>query len=289
MDCLDESLESLCIRLKTNPEKLFLARRQQQQKILIQQFRSNETPILPAIFALWAIPQAINELWMNFKLFAAFILNSELNRISWKTLMSKSLSCHATNSYLTTAILVDEEIGSTHSSELVLNGNSKTSFENHVTCIGACLALWKDSAFFHNRIDFQKVKKGHHPCFGVRRLQGYSIPPQHLETLQILKKRFQRQKDLQANNVTTFEISLILLFIYVKSIPSESREEQLHEYKEFQKLSHDQSHKNDVIKDPFLELKNHFEDTVPIVPYFLENHLFKFDQKTNKLKLPKRI
>ena len=289
LDCLDESLEALCIRLKTDPEKLYLARQQQQRKVLLQQFRSNETSILPAIFALWAIPHAVSALWLNFKLFAAFMLNAELNRISWKNSMSNSLSCHATNSYLTTAILVDEEIGSTHSAELVIDGNSKTSFENHVTCIGACLTLWKDSTFFHNLVDLQKVKGGHHSCFGIRRLQGHSIPPQHLEALQVLKKRFQKQKDLQVNNVTNFEISLILLFIYLRSITSESREKQLHEFEEFQKLTHGPNYRYDAVRDPFLELKNHFENTVPIVPYFLENHLFKLDQKNNRLKLPKRI
>ena len=288
LDCLDESLEALCIRLKTDPEKLYLARQQQQRKVLLQQFRSNETSILPAIFALWAIPQAVSALWLNFKLFAAFMLNAELNRISWKNSMSKSLSCHATNSYLTTAILVDGEIGSVHSSELVLGGNSKTSFENHVTCIGACLTLWSDSNFFHNLIDFQKVG-GYRSCFGVNRLKGHSIPPQHLEALQNLKKRFQKQKDLKANNVSNFELRVVLLFIYLRSITRESREKQLQEYKEFQKLTLGTSHGNDVIRDPFLELQIHFQDTIPVIPYFLEDRMFKFDQKNNRLKMPKCI
>ena len=289
LDCIDESLEALCMRLKTDPTKLFLARQQRERKLLLQQFRSNETPILPGIFALWAIPQAVNALWLNFKLFAAFILNSELNRISWKNSMSNSMSCHATNSYLTTAILVDGEIGSVHSSELVLGGNSKTSFENHVTCIGACLTLWSDSNFFHNLIDFQKVEGGYKSCFGVNRLKGHSIPPQHLEALQNLKKRFQKQKDLKANNVTNFELRLVLLFIYLRSITRESREKQLQEYKEFQKLTLGTSHGNDVIRDPFLELQIHFQDTIPVIPYFLEDRMFKFDQKNNRLKMPKRI
>ena len=277
-----KSFEQTCHDHPHNLPLIRLAHEQQMRLDLYNEFCSMGADqikisqgILPASFFLQL---CIRQNWANYKLLAAFIIQAELNLYtcerpskgrdqgaipgtSWRARHESEIL----NGAMTLKVLRMEGFYGP-----LLNPN-REDFTKHKTILGRCYQLLEDSKFFNHSWHFDDFD--FESAFSVKTFRGLSVAPLHLRELARIRADIVRT--LSDTGVTHFEVNLVVLFIFCKYLPINTRNKQLKKYSAFLDRQADAGneafnafHIRDA-RDPFIVLARFLNKKIPCMPQFL--------------------